>query len=405
MNNSTTKTNILFFNYEYPPLGGGAANATKYLLREYAKRDDISVTLITSSTDKERVESLSENVSIHYLDIGKQGNIHYQSNKDLLTYSWKAYWYAKNLLKTQQFDLIHAFFGIPCGFIAQRLGLPYIVSLRGSDVPFYNPRFEKLDKLLFQRMSRDIWKNSKATIANSQGLKDLALESAPTQEIGVIYNGIDINEFSSKWDLTEAVIPNSIGDISENQQNHSSTTSVLPARHSELVSESSPLKILAVGRLIPRKGFDLLIQAAQGLDVTITIIGDGPERENLQTMAQDLQVPVTFTGAIDHDEIVQHYQAHDLFVLPSANEGMSNTVLEAMATGLPIITTNTGGTAELITDNGWVIDRTDQALKTALTEAIETRETLITKGKSSRSKAETMSWTAVADSYIQEYQK
>ena len=183
---------VLFLNYEYPPLGGGAANATKYLLKEYGKRDDVGVHLITSSTDGFRSENPYPNVTIDYLDIGKDGNIHYQSQKDLLTYSWKAFQQAKSLIKEKKFDVVHAFFGIPCGFVAQRLGLPYIVSLRGSDVPFYNPRFEKLDRYVFSHLSKDIWKKSLATIANSQGLKDLALETAPKQEIGVIYNGIDI---------------------------------------------------------------------------------------------------------------------------------------------------------------------------------------------------------------------
>lgn len=372
------KTTVLFLNYEYPPLGGGAANATKYLLQEYAQRDDLEVHLVTSSVDDFRVEELSSNVTIHYLNIGKKGNFHYQSNKDLLTYSWKAYRYSKKLIQKYDFDLVHAFFGIPCGFIAQKLGLPYIASLRGSDVPFYNPRFEKLDKLLFQRMSRNIWKNSKATIANSQGLRDLALESSPTQDIGVIYNGVDISEFQTS-NVSVAAMPSS--------------------------PQSDSLSILAVGRLIPRKGFDILIQAAKDLPVTVTLVGDGPERESLEQLATETSVEVNFVGLIDHDEIVQYYQTHDLFALPSANEGMSNTVLEAMACGLPIITTNTGGTQELVTTNGWVIERTVKALRSALQESLDNREALAQMGRDSRARVEEMSWKKVADQYVEEYKR
>ncbi|HCB51764.1 TPA: hypothetical protein DEP21_04335 [Patescibacteria group bacterium] len=60
-------------------------------------------------------EQFASNITIYYLDIFKNNkNKHYQSIKDLLIYSWKSYFFAKKLLKKQQFDLIHAFFGIPC---------------------------------------------------------------------------------------------------------------------------------------------------------------------------------------------------------------------------------------------------------------------------------------------------
>jgi len=54
-------------------------------------------------------------------------------------------------LENERFDLIHTFFGIPCGFIAMRLRLPYIVSLRGSDVPFYSKRFFLARYTFFQK--------------------------------------------------------------------------------------------------------------------------------------------------------------------------------------------------------------------------------------------------------------
>lgn len=145
------KINILFLNYEYPPLGGGAGNATWYLLKEYEKMPDLQVTLVTSSTGSFRMERPSDNVTIYYLDIGKRGSLHYQSSKDLLKYSWKAWLFCRRYLKGNHIDLIHAFFGIPCGLIALLLGKPYIVSLRGSDVPFYNNRFHWLDKLIVLR--------------------------------------------------------------------------------------------------------------------------------------------------------------------------------------------------------------------------------------------------------------
>jgi len=196
------KKNILMLNYEFPPLGGGAANATFFLLKQFSNRENLKIDLITSSIASEKVENFSKNINIHYLDIGKKGNLHYQSQKDLLKYSFKAYKYAKKLIKKQKYDLCHAFFGIPSGFIAMKLkrkfNLPYIVSLRGSDVPFYNKRFHLLDKLIFKRLSKKIWRKSTTTIANSKGLKTLALDTNPKQDIKVIYNGVDTAKFKTQ---------------------------------------------------------------------------------------------------------------------------------------------------------------------------------------------------------------
>ena len=88
--------NILILNYEYPPLGGGAANATFYLLQELKKHENITIDLVTSSIGSYYKEKSYPNVTIHYLDIGKSGAIHYQSSKELLKYAWKSYWYTKN---------------------------------------------------------------------------------------------------------------------------------------------------------------------------------------------------------------------------------------------------------------------------------------------------------------------
>lgn len=118
---------LLLLNYEFPPLGGGAANATYYLLKEFAKHDNITVDLITSSTGKKRIEQFSEKITVHYVDIGKNEHaIHHQSNKELLTYSFKAYRYAKKLQKKKHFDLIHAFLEFPAELLLRNFIYPIL---------------------------------------------------------------------------------------------------------------------------------------------------------------------------------------------------------------------------------------------------------------------------------------
>ena len=142
---------ILMLNYEFPPLGGGAANACFHFLKELTKIKNLKIDLITSSTFSFKKEKFSSNINIYYLNIGKnKRNLHFQTSKDLFFYSLRAYFFAKKLIKKNNYNLIHAWFGIPSGLIAFLLKKPYIVSLRGSDVPFYNPRFYWLDKICFK---------------------------------------------------------------------------------------------------------------------------------------------------------------------------------------------------------------------------------------------------------------
>ncbi|MFV2004527.1 MAG: glycosyltransferase family 4 protein [Gammaproteobacteria bacterium] len=366
---------ILLLNYEYPPLGGGAANATAYLLKEFIDQPGISIDLVTSSVGEEHFEQLGTNIRIYYLDIGKRTNIHYQSMKDLLKYAFKASKFSKQLCAKTQYDLCHAFFGIPCGFMARRLGLPYIVSLRGSDVPFYNERFKLLDTLVFQRLSIGIWRDAKAVVANSEGLRLLALESSPQQKIDIIKNGVDIDEF-------------------------------YPAERSGTV-----LRVLCVSRLIERKGIDFLIRAVSQLpekQVQLTIVGSGNQEQQLKELAteQGCHASVNFQGLVEHDDIADVYQSHDVFVLPSFNEGMSNTALEALASGLPLVMTGTGGADELLEDgkNGYTIGKGNvEDIVKALQQYIDSPDTVTSHGKRSRKIAESLSWQQCSQAYLNLY--
>lgn len=370
---SSTMARILFLNYEFPPLGGGAGNATSYLLREFSKMPDLEVELVTSSTGGFRIEDKYPNVRIHYLDIGKDGSLHYQSMRDLLTYSFKAYAYAKRLSRKKDFDLCHAFFGIPCGFIAMKLGLPYIVSLRGSDVPFYNRRFLFLDRLLLQRISREVWKKAFRVVALSDDLKRLALKTDPEQEISVIYNGIDSDEFQ-------------IDDAAREKEKN--------------------VNILFVGRLIERKGLEYLLEAFADIakdrpEARLVIAGDGPLREKSEEFvrSRSLREKVRFLGIVSHDRIKEVYQRSHIFVLPSLNEALGNVTQEALATGLPIVTTDTGA-AEIIEGNGIVIEkRSSVAIRKALEKLLDDPELRKRMSAESRRLAEGMDWKSIAEKY------
>ena len=92
----------------------------------------------------------------------------------------------------------------------------------------------------------------------------------------------------------------------------------------------------------------------EGLEVTLELVGDGDSLKEYQALVQQLgvQEQVTFSGYIAREQIAAHYAAAHVFVLPSYNEGMSVAMLEALAAGLPLICTRTGGASELVQENG-----------------------------------------------------
>ncbi len=377
---------VLFFNYEYPPLGGGAGNATAYILREFSKISELELDLITSSIDdKYHLEKVGENIRVHRLPIGKsKDKLHFQSQKELLVYTWRAYFFAQKLFRENNYDLTHSFFGVPCGalswFFWQRKKVPYIISLRGSDVPGYSERFKFIYKILTPVIVR-IWREAAAVVANSAQFKALAKKSAPQQKIKIITNGIDAEEFSFR----------------------------------NIDSRRDKFKIICVTRLTPRKGINYIIEAVEllkkrGLEVELEIIGNGNAEKDLQEIVKrkKLSDRMKFLGRVEHSRLPEYYRNANVYVSASLNEGMSNTMLEALASGLPIIATETGGTEEMVKDgqNGFVIE-----MKSAedIADKVETisRDFELEKKMSEHSRrlAEEMSWENIAREYFKLYKR
>lgn len=366
---------ILMLNYEFPPLGGGGSNACYYLLKEFSKQN-LEVDLVTSSaTGLSETEKIGENVTIYKVPIYKK-DIHYWTQKEILDYSWKANGRIRELMRTYRYDVIHAFFTVPCGALAYlyKKNIPFVVSLRGSDVPGFNKRFG-LQYVFLKPMIREIWKKADAVVANSNGLKELALETSPNLSIGIIPNGIDTNDFE-------------------------------PA----ISKENDEIRLLCVSRLIERKGIRYLIEAVSKLNsekVKLILVGEGNQEAELKQLVRELGLDnsVIFKGYVSHEKISGIYKESDIFVLPSQNEGMSNALLEAMAAGLPVIVTDTGGTSELIDGNGFIVEKNNSdSIFEALKALIEQPNLLEQMGERSREIAQNLSWNNVSLKYKELYE-
>jgi L-malate glycosyltransferase len=370
---------ILLLNYEYPPLGGGAAQATECMVRAFMALDpDLELDIVAASPGAFREERLSRNIRLFRLDVGKKGEAHYQHAMELVRYTLKARAKAGTLMRERPYDLVHAFFAAPTGMVAYSLRKesPYIISLRGSDVPYYNERFKRLYPVL-KPLLKPVVRNARAVISNSEGLKALANVSFPNLAIRVIPNGVDTAYFSPP-----------------------------PVR------PGPPLNILFTGRLIQRKGVEFLMEAFAGLrrriEAVLAIAGSGNLEEALRKKAETLNISgsIRFLGNIKGEVLLAAYHAAHVFVLPSLNEGMSNALLEAMACGLPVIVTDTGGTRELLNANGIVVEKKSAAdLEAALLKLGASPSLREAMGKQSRRIAETMSWDSTARQYLGLYRE
>jgi glycosyltransferase involved in cell wall biosynthesis len=193
----------------------------------------------------------------------------------------------------------------------------------------------------------------------------------------VIYNGIDISEFT----------PN------------------------DGRSTDEYLQLICVSRLIERKGIKYLLQAIGELKhekIRLTIVGDGNQLLELKNLTSKLNIEdkVVFKGYLDHSKLAETYQESDIFVLPSLNEGMSNSLLESLAAGLPVVVTDTGGTSELLDGNGVLVPMGDSdAIAEAIRRFMDDPARRQQMGMRSREIAEGMSWEAVGNAYLRLYEE
>ena len=238
----------------------------------------------------------------------------------------------RELQRTQRIDLIHAHGALPCGHAAMllsaELGLPYLVSVHGLDA-FSTTQVSGRAGGWCRRISQRVYRSSRRVVCISEHVRERVLEgTGPTCRTSVVYNGVDPELFSPR---------------------------------SESVSGNL---VLSVGNLIPIKGHELLIRAVGSLavefpELALEIIGDGPERARLETLAQQLKIGdrVRFLGRTSRHDVAAALRRCIVFALPSRYEGLGCVYLEAMSVGKAVIGCREQGIAEVIRhgSNGFLV--------------------------------------------------
>ena len=172
--------------------------------------------------------------------------------------------------------------------------------------------------------------------------------------------------------------------------------------------------VLAIGRHVPQKGFDILLHAMRllvnkGCPYDLVLAGDGMEHATLKELANELSLGdrVVFPGRVNHSTALRLFAGCEVFVLPSRHEPFGIVNLEAMAAGKPVVATRVGGVPEIVVDgeNGLLIPPEDAGATANAVEQLFGNETLRQRlGKAGRAHAQRFTWTAIANEYLAVYQ-
>lgn len=174
------------------------------------------------------------------------------------------------------------------------------------------------------------------------------------------------------------------------------------------VDEKTPI-LLFVARLVKEKNIDDLVAAAhlleqRGSSFKLVIVGDGPEREFMQRRLPNAH----FTGYLFGRELSEWYASSDIFVFPSTTETFGNVILEAFASGLPAVTVDSGGVADLVTDgiNGFIARGKDPAdFSEKINILIENHDFMKRLGFQAKLSSVDYNWNAVNSKLISSYER
>jgi len=242
-------------------------------------------------------------------------------------------------------DLVDAQLFYPDGPAAARiagaLNLPLSVKARGSDLSYWGESDLAREQMLEAARQAD------GLLAVSAALKrDMAASGMDANKIKVHYTGLDRDRFRPL--------------------DHTRLRAQLGAEFGFEMPDNAPL-LVCVGALNERKGQHIALDALTDVPgAHLVLVGRGEQEEQLrgQTRALGLSDRVHFVGQLDHDVLPLMLSAADAMVLPSASEGLANSLVEALACGTPVVTCNVGGAREVVTGDlaGRLVTRDPKAV-------------------------------------------
>jgi glycosyltransferase involved in cell wall biosynthesis len=318
---------ILFCNYEYPPIGGGGGVVMGAMATELARRGH-EVTVLTSRAFGLPAETVEDGVRVVRVPVFFRRQMAVANMPSMAAYLPMGYWRGLKLGRKRAFDVVNTHFVVPTGplgdRLAARLGIPNVLSVHGGDL--YDPSKPSSPHrhAFLRRPIAGMLQRADAVVAQSRDT---------SQNLSRIY-GVD---------RPVELIPLGIARP---------PTGILSARADYGIPGNS-LVLVTVGRLVPRKATSQLttvLANAPQKNVYLLVVGDGPDTGAIVQAARERGVSdrVRMLGQVTERAKFAALAAADVFVSTSQHEGFGLVFLEAMAMGLPVVCYDRGGQTDFL---------------------------------------------------------
>lgn len=373
---------ILTLSYEFPPIGGGGSRVVKGLGQELIKLGH-TIDVVTMGFAGLPEREVVNGITVHRVDCRRRAESRCTA-REAFRYIRLARRAVAALLERQRYDLVHAHFILPDGYVAWReaehRGVPFVLTAHGSDVPGYNQKwFFKIAHPLLAAVWRRVTGAAREIVSPSRTLAGMIRGAQPNARLSVMANGFDERRFA--------------GAVRKRPQ------------------------ILAATRLVERKGMQYLLRALHGAAVEwpTIVVGSGEHESQLLQLNEELGRPARFVGWLDNEsaQFAELLQESVIYVLPSDFENFPVSLLEAMAAGAAIITTRghgceevVGDAAELVTPGSIDPERCVTELRAALERLTADPDYCAELGARARRRLNAnFTWTAMARNYVKMYER
>jgi glycosyltransferase involved in cell wall biosynthesis len=367
---------ILMVNYEWPPLGGGGGIAMRDVAIELAKRHEVHVLTSCAPGLPSQEQHYDGALKIFRCKVWLRRATAVASVPSMLSFYPAGALLGRRLVRRYSYDVVNTWFAIPSGPIGAHVArygrLPHVLTLIGGDV--YDPSkwYSPHRNVVLGKVVRSVLNGADRHTAISADIARRAKESHGFRRpIDVIPLGINLPSFTS-------------------------------CSRDALGLDGDKRYVIGVGRLVRRKNYPALIRALKALgrkDVELLIVGNGPERDNLKTLATSLRLgeQVQLLGFVPEERKFQLLSNSDIFALPSLHEGFGLVYLEAMSCGLPVIAGTTGGQNDFLVDGetGFLVDHDDiDSLKVAMEKLLNAPSAVMTLNNKERAQGLSIARTA-----------
>ncbi len=317
---------ILFLNYEFSPIGGGASPVCLEIARGYVQHGH-EVDVVTMSYKNLPAFEIIDGINVYRVKSWRT-KVEICHPWEQLTYLFSGWRFLSKRLKKIRYDINHTHFIIPTGVLAiwvkRKFNIPYILTAHGSDVLGHNNRFAVLYPFL-KIPWKKIIKHAKCVTAPSDYLIEKIKEVTGEGTFLTIANGLDLKKFR-------------------------------PMKKEKI--------ILIVTRLFINKGVQDILDALKGMDLgewRVHIVGDGPYREVLRQKVEEngLLEKVKFYGWIDNNsnDMKKIYGRSSIFISASYFESFGLTILEAASAGCYPLVSDIGGHRFILHDNKYFFQK------------------------------------------------